>query len=669
MARIIATSGPNRGTEYPLSGSVVLGRHEGCGITVPDRRASRKHAQVDEAGGKFFLRDLGSRNGTYINDKPISRQAMQDGDEITICDTHFVYREDAPRPKAVAPAGAKVAPAGAFGPAKSMVTFVRDQDADQANVNAVLDAEVPADTTTMAPPVGPGGADALQTSQRSLRTIYSVANALSTIHELQELLEEVMRQLFQIFPQADRGFVMLKEEGTEELQAQVIRSRKEKPGEAVEIKMSSTVVNEIMTKRKAVLTSDTASDEKYSDRVSIVNLQIRSMVSAPLIVRGDILGLIHIDTMSRSQAFTQADLELLAAVTPQVAIAIRNAQLLKQVELEAEQRSGLQRYFSPDLAEAIMKKEIDLEVGGRSCTGTAFFSDIIGFTRMSEKMKPADVVDRLNRYLHVMEEIIFRHGGTVDKFGGDSIMAFWNVLVAREGAVLAAVSAAMEMQNALFSFNYTVGGELLKSPLGMGIGLNTGEMVSGNMGSDQKIEFTVIGDAVNTAQRIESKAGRGQVFVSEATFKQIKKQVSGVKLPPVEVKNKSGLVQMYSVRCTKPEGSAEGYLTNLQVSITGGGAKADDGIVVWAIPNKKLTVVDLCCATAPAQGSEVSLQFELAEKPGLPTITGRVTAARKVKGPGSAMVEIPNCPKEILQIISPGNVVKTTVTAEQVVRV
>ena len=204
-----------------------------------------------------------------------------------------------------------------------------------------------------------------------------------------------------------------------------------------------------------------------------------------------------------------------------------------------------------------MNKEIDLEVGGRSCVGTAFFSDIIGFTRMSERLKPAEVVDQLNRYLHVMEEIIFRHGGTVDKFGGDSIMAFWGVLVERKGDILNAVTAAMEMQNALFYFNYTVGGELLETPLGMGIGLNTGEMVAGNMGSDQKIEFTVIGDAVNTAQRIESTAGHGQVFVSEATHKQVRKQVSAVKLPPVEVKNKSGLVQMYSIRCAKSVGSVE----------------------------------------------------------------------------------------------------------------
>ena len=111
-------------------------------------------------------------------------------------------------------------------------------------------------------------------------------------------------------------------------------------------------------------------------------------------------------------------------------------------------------------------------------------------------MPPDKVVALLNRYFHIMEEIIFRHGGTIDKFGGDSIMAFWGVLVRREFDAIGAVAAAVEMQNALFAFNCELRSQGLP-PVRMGIGLNTGEFVAGNIGSEQKIEFTVIGDAVN----------------------------------------------------------------------------------------------------------------------------------------------------------------------------
>ncbi len=479
MARIIATSGLSRGAEYKLTGSSIIGRHEQSEVVLPDRRASRKHARIDQVGSKFFIEDLGSRNGTLVNSKAVKRQDLRAGDELTICQSRFVFRADA-APPPPPPSGAKLAAALPSGLRRPMVTFLQDTGGQKPQMNAVMDV----DQSGLR--AAPGETATTVRAKKSLRTIWKVANALVTIQDLQGLLEEVMHQLFEIFPQVDRGFVMLKEDGTAELRARVIRSR-ETADEAVEITISSAVVNEVMTSRKAGLSSDALPDDRFSDRMSIVNFQICAMMAAPLIVRGDILGLIHIDTTSASQSFTEEDLELLTSIAPQVAVAIRNTQLMQEVEKEAETRSGLQRYISPDLVELIMENKLDLAAGKRN--GTAFFSDIIGFTRMCEKLSPQEVVDRLNRYFHVMEEIIFRHGGTVDKFGGDSIMAYWGVLVPKEGAVLEAVTAAVEMQNALFAFNFAVGGELARDPLRMGIGLNTGDLVVGDIGSEKKVEF------------------------------------------------------------------------------------------------------------------------------------------------------------------------------------
>jgi len=661
MARLVATSGGNRGNTYPLKDVVVLGRHEECDVIIFDRRASRKHARLEKVGEHYFVEDLGSRNGTLVNDQPVSRQILKDGDEITICDTRFVFREDAPAPAGLRPAAGLQAALK-----RSMVTMLPDDVAGSSapSMNAVLDAEGPA----IAAPSAVNATEAVERARKSLRTIWTVANSLVSIHDLQELLEEVMNQLFQIFPQADRGFVMLKEEGTEDLRARVIRSRAARPGEAVEIRISSAVVNEIMTKRKAVLSSDALSDERFSDRLSIVNFQIRSMMAAPLIVRGDILGLIHIDTTSRSQGFTEQDLELLTSIAPQVAIAIRNAQLVKQVEREAERRSGLQRYLSPDLVDLIMRGELDLNVGGRSCRGTAFFSDIIGFTRMSENLPPSEVVDRLNRYFHVMEEIIFRRGGTIDKFGGDSIMAFWGVLVEKESPSLEAVAAAVEMQNALFAFNLALGGDLARNPLRMGIGLNTGDLVAGNIGSSsQKIEFTVIGDSVNLASRIESKAGRGQVFVGESTYREVARHVAAVQLPEVDVKGKTGTVRIYSIRALSPPGPGEGVLVTVPVSVNLGGETAD-GLVVWAKAEGSGLLVELCSARTPQAGSSVTLRPLVQEKPALGELRGRVVAARDTRGPGSALVEVESPPAEFVQLITPGNVCRADISAAQVVR-
>jgi adenylate cyclase len=660
MAKLVATSGGNRGNEYTLTRPMsVLGRHEESDIVVLDRRASRRHAQIEMTGGSFFVEDLASRNGTYVNDEAVTRRQLKDGDEITICDTKFVFRDPQQRP-------ASASSAGVFDPAavrRSMVTLMPDAGI-QGSVNAVMDVEV----TGSPSPASTAGivADPAQRTRNSLRTIWSVANALVTIHDLQELLEEVMNQLFKIFPQADRGFVMLREGETDQLQAKVIRSRGQKPGETVEIHISSGVVKEIMSNRKALLVSDAQSDERFSDRLSIVNFQIRSMIVAPLIVRSEILGLIHIDTTSRSQGFTEQDLELLTSIAPQVAVAIKNAQLIKQVELEAERRSGLQRYLSPDLVELIMKKEISLAPGGRACRGTAFFSDIIGFTRMSERMSPNEVVDRLNRYFHVMEEIIFRRGGTIDKFGGDSIMAFWGVLVEKEQSVLDAITAAVEMQNALNAFNFAMantGADVLK----MGIGLNTGDLVAGNIGSEQKVEYTVIGDSVNVASRIESKAGRGQVFVGESTFRGAARDVAAVRLPAVEVKNKSGVVQIYSIRAVRPSTGGDGIIVSLPVEIDFAG-EAVEGLVVWAKTEGKVLLCELCSRRVPAEGAEVSLTPAVKEKPTLAAVTARVMAGRATSGPGSWLAAIQKPPKDLMELITPGNVVPADITSAQLVR-
>jgi adenylate cyclase len=661
MARLIATTGGNRGNEYAVVRSPsVLGRHEESDIVVLDRRASRRHAQIEKVGEKYYVEDLASRNGTYVNDEAVTRSPLKDGDEITICDTKFIFRDEAA--KTLSATVSKMDSAAAL--RRSMVTLLPDAGGPQQSVNAAMDVDVPfgLPTATTAGRI----ADAGQRARNSLRTIWSVANALVTKHDLQELLEEVMNQLFQIFPQADRGFVMLKEEGTAELVAKVIRSRGQKPGELVEIHISSGVVNEIMTKRKAVLSTDAQSDERFSDRLSIVNFQIRSMIAAPLIVRSEILGLIHIDTTSRSQGFTEQDLELLTSIAPQVAVAIKNAQLVKQVEQEAERRSGLQRYLSPDLVDLIMKNEINLAPGGRACSGTAFFSDIIGFTRMSERMSPNDVVEKLNKYFHVMEEIIFRRGGTIDKFGGDSIMAFWGVLVEREHSVLDAVTAAIEMQNALFSLNL-VGGNVGHDELRMGIGLNTGDLVAGNIGSEQKVEYTVIGDSVNVASRIESKAGRGQVFIGESTFRGCARDVAAIRLPAVEVKNKSGPVQIYCVRAVRPSSGGEGAIVSLPVSVDAG-TGACEGLVVWAKAVGKQIMCEVCSKAVPREGSTATITPSAREKPTLPPVTGSVIAARATNGPGSWLMAIKSPPKEFVSVITPGNAVPADISSSQLVR-
>jgi class 3 adenylate cyclase len=268
---------------------------------------------------------------------------------------------------------------------------------------------------------------------------------------------------------------------------------------------------------------------------------------APFICKGEILGVISVDTMSSRHAFSTDDLAMLTSIAGQAAIAIKNAELFTAVEKETQTRTQLSRYLSPDVVEGVLDGTIPLKLGGERKHGTVFFCDIVGFTAMSETLEALAVVELLNKYFRITTGIITRHSGTLHKFGGDMIMAFWNVMVKDDDAQANAIRASIDMQAAVWKF----GCELVaagRPPIFVGIGCNTGEFAGGNIGGIDRMEYTIIGDNVNLAQRIESLASRWQVFAAGHTYDPASHLCCAVRLPPALVKGKSQPIQVFSVR-------------------------------------------------------------------------------------------------------------------------
>jgi len=633
----------------------------------------------------FVVEDLGSKNGTFVNDLAASRQVLREGDEVSVGEQKFIFRGDGahPAPPRVASPFAAGRALRHRSVADSGVAVVPTPPEAMASHNINVSMKIDLDEFRQAEAAEKEkNVDAMKRSHERLSTMIGVSGALSTIHDLDELLEEVMRQLFEIFPQAERGFVMLKDQETEELVGSVVKRRggNDEDGEE-KITVSRAVINEVMAGPNSVLTSDAMSDDRFADRMSIVNLQIRSMMCVPLVVRGETLGLILIDTTSRSRSFTEADLQLLTGVAAQAAISIKNTRLMDQVQAEAATRGQLQRYLSPDIVDRIQRGEMDLDVGGDMKHGTVFFSDIIGFTRMSEQMHPREVVALLNRYFHIMEEIIFRYGGTIDKFGGDSIMAFWGVLVSGEFDTLGAVSAAVEMQNALFAFNCELKDQD-RTAVRMGIGLNTGEFIAGNIGSEQKIEFTVIGDAVNLAQRIESLAGRGQVLISPSTYEAVKTEVSAISFPPVMVKNKTEPVGVFNVRSVRPPSGSgrRGAVLTIPVEITaeaadGEGELATPGQIVWGRVRTE-NIVEMEVVTEERLRPEVRcrLQPDIRGMKNFEPIEASVLYSADGGGEtregfgGGAVLVTDDAPDDFMKFPEPGSLVQATAALEELGR-
>jgi class 3 adenylate cyclase len=336
------------------------------------------------------------------------------------------------------------------------------------------------------------------------------------------------------------------------------------------------------------------------------------MMCSPLLVGDELLGLIQVETNNNQQQFMPEDLQVLTGLSSQVAIAVKNAQLNEEIKVETAKRTSLQRYFSPKFVDMLMSGDVTTALGGDTYQGTILFADIIGFTAMSEAMAPADVLAKLNRYLTIMQKLIYENDGNVDKVNGDGIMAFWGVPHSDASDEANAVYTALQMQRHLWSFNHDLQNEN-QQPIHMGIGLNTGDFVAGNIGSEDKIEFTLIGDHVNLASRIEHLSGRNQVLISEATWQPIKHLVSAVQLPPLMVKGKATPITIYSIRGMESL-EQKGYIIALPCHILDeNGRHLGRGIITDSTPLNNGLCLRLSTNMELEREAVVKLQVETVE--------------------------------------------------------
>jgi adenylate cyclase len=229
------------------------------------------------------------------------------------------------------------------------------------------------------------------------------------------------------------------------------------------------------------------------------------------------------------------------------AFSIERSQLADRLRREALVLSNFQRYFAPNVAAQIVQQEGAVQLGGAKRPVVIFFSDIRGFTPMSETMSPDDVANLLTEYFTEMVEIVFEHSGSLDKFMGDAIMALWGAPIAHEDDADRAMKCALDQLAALEKMNVKWK-EKGRPDIKIGVGINFGEVFAGNFGSDRRLEYTVIGDAVNTASRLCSNAGLNEILISEAFYKALKHPPKVEALEPMQVKGKTKKVPVYRVK-------------------------------------------------------------------------------------------------------------------------
>jgi adenylate cyclase len=380
---------------------------------------------------------------------------------------------------------------------------------------------------------------------QKLALLLDISKELSKQPDTDKLLEKVVDITFKVM-NVDRVSILMLEGAGMELIPRISRSKlgDQKGARHVPTAIAQRAVQE----RLAILTDNAQMDERFGGSGTIVRQNVRSAMCTPLLGSdASCLGIIYVDNMTATDSFNDEDLEFLIAFSGIAAVAIENGQLTERVQREAVVLSNFQRYFAPDLAEQIASQLEEVKLGGEKRPVVVFFSDIRGFTSMSETMIPDEIATLLTEYFTEMVEIVFEHGGTLDKFMGDAIMALWGAPIQDEDAADRAIRAAMEQLSTLEKLNEKWAAEG-RQQVGIGIGINFGEVFAGNIGSDRRLEYTVIGDAVNVASRLCSKAGAGEILVSEPFYRALTNPPEVEALEPLSLKGKAQAVPVYRVK-------------------------------------------------------------------------------------------------------------------------
>jgi adenylate cyclase len=338
--------------------------------------------------------------------------------------------------------------------------------------------------------------------------------------------------------------VLLAKEGSDDL---VPRMSKSRLGEASPSHVPRSIARKAVEERVAILTDNAAQDDRFKGQ-SVMLQSVRSAIAVPLMAAADeVVGLLYVDNLTSTNSFTDEDLQFLIAFGGLAAMGIRNSYFAQRLQREAMVRSNFERYFAPNVAAEIAQSQQAVKLGGDKRPVTVLFSDIRGFTSMSEAMSPEDIAGLLSDYFTEMVDVIFHHGGTLDKFIGDAIMALWGAPIPHEDDTSKAVQAAIGMQRALAALNAKWASEG-RPQIGVGIGINYGEAFAGNIGSHLRLEYTVIGDVVNVASRLCSNAKGGEILVSDPLYQAIAAKPRVEAMEPLAVKNRAQPVKVWRVK-------------------------------------------------------------------------------------------------------------------------
>ncbi len=543
---------------------VVIGRLPDCDIVVSDKTASRRHARVFRSQSVWRIADLGSSHGTKVNGSKVKEAALAHEDKIKIGGSEITFFDDS---LATAPRRSKSEPAEPLEATSSLALdpfestdpsrarsgeVVEEQKIDDAgalmrttisakefDLHSLHDVDLP-DDKPVEQATSEGG---------RLLALVRISDEIHRCPDIPSVCRTALEMSMRATG-ADRGVIALGDQkaGFRPMSQLIIKKKQLIDGE---VRASRTFVDRIVQERVALIARDTDRDVDLSSAKSIVAMDIRSILCAPLMDAGEVLGFVYLDRIGLGRTFVSRDLDLLCVIGYHAAAAIGRLRLAARIREEELRRQTLARFFSADVIRHIEDEardgHLDPTVSTRELEVTVLFADIVAFTGMSEGVTPQELKTFLDAYYDRMTEIVVdKCGGTLDKYVGDGVMALFGAPFSRGVAVEAkhAVQAALLMRDAIASLRRDFPKH---RPLEVRFGLNTGKVVAGMMGSRRRLEYSVLGDAVNVASRLESTAEPGQVLIGENTYAHVRDSFNCEYSGERQVKNRAKAVKVWWV--------------------------------------------------------------------------------------------------------------------------
>ena len=372
---------------------------------------------------------------------------------------------------------------------------------------------------------------------REISLIYNFIGKLALCLNLNEVTRLVIEETRNNIKSTSAS-VMLLNERTRNLEIHAASGKEYSPKTTLKPGVGIGIAGSVFFSGKAEIVNNVASDARYVKGAN----RVGSLMCAPLKTRDKVIGVINVSS-EEAVVYTAANLRLLNMLTAQAALVIENALFHENKLKEERVKSNLERYVAPQVVKAIMESKANIVFTPEKRRITVLFSDIRSFTTTCEKQPPEKIVEYLNEYFTHMVDEIFKHGGTLNKFVGDMIVALFGAPAQLEGSEKRAIETAIGMQQRL----KTIPLAWIQNNFHTGIGINAGEVVVGNIGSPHHMDYTAIGDEMNIGSRLQSLAKSGQILVSRSVYDVTKDAFQFKEMGSVQVKGKDKSVEVFEV--------------------------------------------------------------------------------------------------------------------------